>query len=184
MDATNDRLSPAKRKNMAKVLTIVFGLAGVVLTIIGAVIVMKAKASANWPSTEGKIVISEVKEEVQTIKHSPSRTGSDRSRLRTRTATNIMYVPHVVYEYAVDETKYTSNRVKFGQLSSSDYNDAAAVVARYPIGDIVAVQYDPAEPTEAVLEAGAGGSSFFVLIFGIAGLVASAVLFVVTRKMA
>jgi len=139
---------------------------GVLITVVGYClghylgrpILDHAKASNEWPFTPGKVLSS-------SVKHSTSR---DHKTHRNKHS----YSHHVEYEYSVPntkdmgKTKYTGQVVWFGDdYSSSSRSTHEAVVKRYPVGVVVAVFYDPDDPSLAVLEPGAKLSSY--VLYGI-----------------
>ena len=137
----------------------IFGLVfvgvGIGLTIWGNGILQNAKESTKWPTTDGRILSSRVTE-------SRSTTGTRRNRRPKYT-----YGAEVRYEYTVKERKHTSNKVSFGQYSSSNPGHAESIVRRYPQGKAVKVFYNPDNPSTATLEAGASWSSYAILIGGV-----------------
>ena len=61
--------------------------------------------------------------------------------------------PNIVYGYEVDGHAYQSNRIAFGgKTQSTSKRLVGGSLARYKVGDAVTVYYDPANPSEAVLE--------------------------------
>jgi hypothetical protein len=88
-----------------------------------------AKASAEWPHTAGTVT---------TV-----RARGRRARKGVR----------VEYQYDVHGSRYTSRRVEF---MAGLFSEAASNFGRQlSAGDTVVVRYDPAQPREAVLIAGA-----------------------------
>jgi len=134
--------------------TIVVLILGTVFSIAGGVagfgfgkpILDKAKASNEWPSTDGKVIESELER----------HRGNEGET---------MYKALVVYEYSLDGGEFESDRVWFGGgYSTSDRSEMQAVVKEYPVGKNVTVYYSPDDPGEAVLKPGAYFSSY--LLFG------------------
>lgn len=82
------------------------------------------------------------------------------------------YGATIVYEYVVAATTHTSDKVTFGDFSSSDSSHARGILERYPKGSRVTVYYDPADPGTAVLEPGATGTNYILLAGGSALLLA------------
>jgi hypothetical protein len=99
-----------------------------------------AHASLRWPTTPGRVVASSVQMEI---------LGSDADGVAH-------YVPDVHFTYVVEGTTYTGTTVAFRDLRGWK-KQAAALVARYPVGAEVAVHYNPDAPGECVLEAGTVG---------------------------
>ncbi len=132
---------------------IFFGV-GILVGVIGYNILQNAKASLEWPNTEGTVLKSDVVSETST-----SGTGRDR-----RTSTT--YKAAILYEYTVEGEKRSSSQVSFGQYSSSDPSHAQKISVKYPVGKKVKVFYSPEEHGKAVLEPGVTFSSYLVLIIG------------------
>ncbi|HUF38024.1 MAG TPA: DUF3592 domain-containing protein [Anaerolineales bacterium] len=114
----------------------------------GWTIVRNARASADWPTVEGRITASEVE-------HSSDAEGGD------------SYTPHVTYTYQVNGRSYENFTIKFGETSYGSERTALEILARYPVGQAVRVHYDPTNPDRAVLEAGVSGGSYIVLSVGL-----------------
>ena len=90
--------------------------------------IQTAKASTSWPTTTGTITTSE------TVKQ----------MFRSQ--------PRVSYDYTVDGKPYTGRRISFA--AAVPPKETPSVLARYPVGQGVTVQYAPDKPSESVLEAG------------------------------
>ncbi|MEM6505566.1 MAG: DUF3592 domain-containing protein [Planctomycetota bacterium] len=61
---------------------------------------------------------------------------------------------HVVrldFEYIVDGKVYRSNRISFGQMAHSE-SEAEVYLAKYQVGDVVSVTYNPSRPEHGALE--------------------------------
>jgi hypothetical protein len=153
-----------KGRTVLIVLGVVFLGVGIGISTWGSSVLKNAKASSSWPIVEGKVVASDVERE-----RSTSGTGGER-----RTSTT--YKANVFYEYSVDGTKYSSDKVSFGEYSSSNQRHARQIVNRYRKGKIVQVYYNPGKPDVAVLEPGVSWSSYMPLgmgvVFAIAGTAA------------
>ncbi len=98
----------------------IFMVVGVVLIVIGILNLFKARASAGWPSTTGKVTSSQVRVDMSTDSEGSTSTS---------------YVPVIQYEYAVNKTQYTSSRraVGSGQMDYGSRNRASAIVEQYPV---------------------------------------------------
>jgi Protein of unknown function (DUF3592) len=126
------------------------------------------KASASWPTTQGKIVVSKVVRDEETVEEEDSNG-------RTETRTEIMYRPEIRFAYRVGDSDYSAETWKpGGTVSYGTPKRAVAAVARYTAGQNVAVHYDPARPDVAVLEPnnreGAAMPLVFGVVFGLAGV--------------
>ena len=98
----------------------------------------KAAGSAAWPTAEGTVQASSVRENLET----DSEGDSERA-----------FYPNVQYAYSVGGQSYTSDRIAFGgKPRFAKAADAQAVCDRYRQDARVAVRYNPAKPEECVLE--------------------------------
>lgn len=138
----------------------VFILAGIGMIVWGASILKNASVSSDWPSTQGEIVSSYVRED------------SDED--------GTTYHAEVSYAYVANDQRHTNNTVSFGQYGSSNPDHAENIINRYTVGKIVTVYYDPASPETAVLEPGITWSSYLVLGLGIIFAILPAVIFIGT----
>ena len=91
------------------------------------------QASQQWPSTTGRVLKSRV--EV---------SGGDTTSV----------TPYVLYEYEVQGRAYQCAQIQAGDqfLRSANSRQAYTTIDRYPVGAIVRVYYNPANPAEAALE--------------------------------
>jgi hypothetical protein len=102
---------------------------------------LQVRAAREWPSTAGKVVVS--KAEVRKVKV----IDGDREegyRFEERSFAN------VVYEYSVAGKKLRNNRVSIGEDRGNF--QVAETIAKYPVGAVVTVFYNPLHPDQAVLE--------------------------------
>lgn len=129
---------------------------GLIFTVLGYFVAFswgkpildEAKVSLDWPTTQGVVQVSKVER---------SRSGGSR-----------MYNPFVEYAYSVDNKKYTSSIVYFGDnYSSGNSKGSKKIVRRYPEGAQVTVSYNPDMPDEAVLEPGAKMPSCVIFLIGL-----------------
>ncbi len=124
-------------------------LIGIALSISGYCVIVSAIASSSWPKVQGQIIASDIK-----------RRHSDRGR--------VIHTAKVFYKYSVNATKYSSNKISFGE-----YNHAGRIVNLYRKGKTVWVYYNPEKPQIAVLEPGISWDSFFLLGMGVLFIFAS-----------
>jgi hypothetical protein len=121
------------------------------LVFIGAAInqYMKAKkAEKTWLTVPGAVLNSEVK---------ISRHHGSKGR------TTVTYEPTVSYQYKIKNQSYNGNHIGFGTTTYSK-GKAEKIIALYPMGSPVTVHYDPADPSQAVLETKAkAGVTFLAL---------------------
>jgi hypothetical protein len=118
----------------------------------------KAEASKDWLSVPGKIVASQIVE--------VSRRDSD--------GTQSSLQLEAEYEYSVEGIQYINNKHTPGRIPKGiPYRKADGVLARYAVGRIVPVYYNPKNPQESCLEREAPLSNL-TLIIGITLLVIAA----------
>ena len=102
---------------------------------------LQARAAREWPSTAGKVAVSNA--EVRNVKVMDS-DREDGHRFEERNFANI------VYEYSVAGRKLRNNRVSIGEDLGNF--QVAETIAKYPVGAVVTVFYNPLHPDQAVLE--------------------------------
>jgi Protein of unknown function (DUF3592) len=127
---------------------------------------LQARAAGEWPSTPGKIVVSDSQvRQVRVI----DEQREDGYRFDPRNFADI------VYQYSVSGEMLTNNRVSIAE-DRGDFG-IAETIARYPVGADVTVYYNSRHPQEAVLERdlpqgrlwgclGIGSLVVLVLMFG------------------
>lgn len=131
------------------IVTFIFLIIGGALVLWGLNILGDARASASWPIAEGKVVSSQVE-------HSTDSEGGD------------SYQPKVNYTYSVAGVPYSGRQIKFGENSYSSRRQAEEIANRYPVGDSVAVYYEPENPEKTALEPGVTAGSY--IVFGIGAI--------------
>jgi hypothetical protein len=129
------------------VFLLVFVGVGIGLSIWGWSVLQNARVSESWPTTSGEVLSANVR-----IDDDDDGTS---------------YFGDVTYSYAVDDFRYTSDSVSFGQYGSSNRDHAEGIVARYPVGSQVTVYYDPEDVETAVLEPGVTWSSYLLIGMGL-----------------
>ncbi|BAY35567.1 hypothetical protein NIES2107_74790 (plasmid) [Nostoc carneum NIES-2107] len=150
---------------MKKFQTIIGTGIGLVFMVVGGGLIpmgyqelKNAQESLKWLTTDGVIVLSEIKE----IKDEDST----------------IYHANVRYQYSVGEKSYLSEQVSFGQYDSSDPEHAQSIVQRYEQGQKVSVHFNSVYPNESVLEPGVSWGSYMPLgistIFFITGTIFAA----------
>jgi hypothetical protein len=133
----------------------------------------KAQASQQWLSTSGKILESRI---VQT-----TSTDDDGN-------TTTSYHLAAKYEYEVGGRQYINDKCTIGRVPKPiSRKRTQETLARYPVGGVVPVYYNPQNPQEAVLDREAPLSNT-VLIIGIAivlffGCLACSVLCLLSRML-
>lgn len=106
-------------------------------TFLSVPMMEEAKASESWPSVQGIVSHSEIRQSTQDE--------------------TIMYAAVIRYDFEVDDIPYAGNRVSLSSENSktSSVRDVKKVLQKYPLGKPVKVYYDPDFPANAVLETGA-----------------------------
>jgi hypothetical protein len=137
---------------------IFFIVIGGALLAFGVVFLRDANASANWPTTPGR---------VENVRVTWDNVGS------TQAAPERAYSFIVTYSYAVAGEPYAGNRYSLGEGSTATgrrfpSEEAArnAAAAAYRSGQDVTVYYDPADPAQAVLQPGVNWGTYVPLILG------------------
>jgi hypothetical protein len=163
------------RGKMVKVIigSILFAV-GVGVTIWGFSKLQSAKESLSWPRAEGRVLESNIERVRKTSSRSRRKRRRGKNRIGTNRQSRITYKANVFYEYSVKSNKYSSDKISFGDYSSSNQSHAQNIVNRYPRGKDVKVYYNPEDPQLAVLEPGVswatytplGAGVFFILIGG------------------
>ena len=102
---------------------------------------LQVRAAREWPSAAGKVVVS--KAEVRKVKV----IDGDREEGHRFEERNFA---DIVYEYSVAGRKLRNNRVSIGEDLGNF--QVAETIAKYPVGAVVTVYYNPRHPDQAVLE--------------------------------
>ncbi len=102
---------------------------------------LQVRQASDWPSVMGKVVVS--KSEVRKVKTFDDNAASGRGEEERNFA-------KIVYEYAVDGEKLRCDRVSIGEDLGNF--EVAETIAKYPVGAVVTVYFDPRHPDRAVLE--------------------------------
>ncbi|MHC4588421.1 MAG: DUF3592 domain-containing protein, partial [Planctomycetota bacterium] len=107
--------------------------------------VRQARAE-SFPTVEGRITRSEI------TTHRDSEGGTT-------------FGADIAFTYRVDGTAYTSDRYRYGEMSSSDSSVASGVVRAHPVGANVRVFYNPRDPADAILMPGIAGQDVMLGLF-------------------
>jgi hypothetical protein len=111
------------------------------LLVVAAYKTLQVRAAREWPSAAGKVVVS--KAEVRKVKV----IDGDREEGHRFEERNFA---DIVYEYSVAGRKLRCNRVSIGEDLGNF--QVAETIAKYPVGAVVTVYYNPRHPDQAVLE--------------------------------
>lgn len=107
------------------------------VVMVGAMIInamLKVRRARGWAQAQGRITLS--------------RMGVRRPPAGNEIGTAVN-VPDVAYSFKVGGQDYRGTRVSLGDISGKYAEEA---LARYPVGKMVTVFYDPADPGDCVLE--------------------------------
>lgn len=136
---------------MGTIFGLIFGVAGLFLLILGFNQFRTSKASRDWPSIEGQVSIATVE----------MKTESGDSGISKK------YSPRVVYNYSISGQQYTSDQVVIGARAWYTSQIKAGTKLTYQSGQQVTVYYNPDNPAQAVLKAGATRGAWGTLAIGI-----------------
>ena len=143
----------------ARIFPLIFVVAGLIIAFVGVRGLVKAKASVDWPSSQGKIVSSSLESHRSTGNNSRSSTT---------------YHADILYEFSVEGTTFNGTRVAYGDYGTSNPSRARRIVNRYPKEKSVTVYYMPENPEECLLEPGLKAQSWVLpglgLVFFIIGI--------------
>jgi hypothetical protein len=117
---------------MSRLWAFVFVGAGAAVLGYGIRLIRDARACANWPQVDGRILRAEI-----------SVVGRERNR--------ITYAPNVTYTYSVAGKPYESSRLTLVPRNSISRQAVEGTLARFPVGQNVRVFHDPADPANSVL---------------------------------
>lgn len=140
---------------------------GVVVLWFGIDNLMMANLAKSWPTTEG------------TIKSSKCVYYYD---LDTILNLNSSYFTHVDYSYSVAGKSYKGDRIAFGYNGSWWRRPNQKIADKLSSARTVLVRYDPDKPSTAVLSYGLNGSTAVKLFAGSWIMLATAVIFLHTRR--
>lgn len=171
-------VSVGRTRRIANTKWVVIGISAVMILVggvLGAVAYdnyRDGEATKAWPSTSGEILSAQVDQDVRTERQ-------DNGTIRERRT----YRPLVTYSYTIQGVEYTGNRIRADD-SGGDRDKAFDTINSYPVGSIVDVFYDPADPGSAVLRQGAdtvavwlfGGIGGLFVVLGLVGVVGTTVL--------
>lgn len=120
---------------------VVWGLVLAVFGLIAGWQWRRWRQFRHWSTTEGKIIAAGSTLEA----NAPSDSNYDSSD------TELLRVPHVTFEYHVKGKTFRGSRIST-VVFDPRYIPAKATMARYPVGAVVPVYYDPEDPSSAALE--------------------------------
>lgn len=145
---SSTQMSPKIRFFFSRVFPIPFLLIGAVTCYFGWQNLERAKQSSNWPTAAGIIQHS-------SVEYHRSDDGGG------------TYHAELYYDFDVQGTTYSGDRVAFGDYGSSDASHARRIVNKYPKGKEVTVYYLPKNPEVTVLEPGQKTQVWFLPAIGL-----------------
>ena len=121
---------------MTHIVSIVFVVVGGAAVWSGFELRDRAQRMIRWPSVPGSV------------------TGTDIVADGTFEDGSAAYYPRISYKYVVAGKEYSSQRRSLINVGAGRFLRAGLrkTVERYPVGSEVTVFYDPADPSEAILE--------------------------------
>ena len=147
---------------------LIFILVGSIVTFFGGRGLVRAYGSVDWPTAQGKVVISSI--DVQQSKTSGS----------TKSTTS--YHAEIQYEFTVDGISIDGDRVAYGDYGTGNSNHASSIVKRYPVGKEVTVHYMPGNPEQAQLEPGMRAQALILPGVGLVLFIAGCLVAVLFHK--
>lgn len=143
-------VSEKKRKPLHPVFGVFLLLFGGVFLAVGVDQRLAGSDSVNWPVVSAEITAGKVEHE----------TGS----MGTAASAQDFYYARISYRYEHGGTNYEHTGFDIGgSRSFGSEGEAAALVAKYPVGSSVPVHVNPARPDAAVIEIGVPNSSQLLL---------------------
>lgn len=140
--------------NLYSVILSLATLGGIGITIWGWLILARSRKTKQWPTTEGRIEVSETSSTVNDL------------------------LPHIVFSYRVNGKQYRCN-FKFpeGTHPLPEFNQT--YLKKYPVGNNIPVFFNPEQPDIATLEPETQGD-WMILTLGIMMTVGGVVTLLVT----
>ena len=108
---------------------------------------LHANATLSWPSTQGTVVTSEIKE-----------TGS---------SGQFTYKPVIIYAYQVHGKSLQSSKLQLGDefLTDGSHSQAEKLISEFPVGQSVVVFYNSEDPRDSVLVEGIATKFLWLGVF-------------------
>lgn len=135
------------------ILMLVVG-AGLWLVWLGGAQVVRAFESADWTTTEGVVILSEV-------------TEADLNERQSTVDEAIRYYVEFEYDYEVDGVSYQGDCIAIGESGVRSRAEGERRIEPYPVGSQVTVYFDPKNPGDACLVSGATQSAWILLLAGL-----------------
>ena len=104
-----------------------------------------ALKSTTWPTTQGIVTRSTVREFASDVRENGRVVPNRKSRT---------YSPDIEYRYTVGGLELTGTRISIEDASIGTRASSQTLVDEYPVGRAVTVSYEPVQPSNSVLEPG------------------------------
>lgn len=143
---------------------------GIAFLVMGTFFVLEGKRSESWPSVQGVIVKSMVKQKTKEM----DRPMSTNTR---REISGTSYYPAIEYTYSVAGTQYEGTRIGLMSRGYALRRSANVAVAKYPVGKSVTVFYDASIPSQSVLEPGGTPLLYVLPVLGALFVIAAPIFF-------
>lgn len=155
--------------SVLSVIAVVLGVAGLGVLVWGFLRMRQTARTKDWPTTQGTVRSSTV----TSREAPPMRQESSYDDDAPKPKPQVLYRPQVEYTYTVDGHTYTGTALGRDVVEVSSKEHAAEHAARYRPRAPVTVFYDPADPSQALLEPGLQASSWAIPGAGAACLIVS-----------
>jgi hypothetical protein len=156
-------MTPAIKFLFSRLFPWPFIIVGALVSWFGVRSLLRAEDSVKWPTVQGVVQSSSMEY------HSGGKGGGT-------------YHAHVLYNYNLNGTAFSGDRIAYGDYGSSNPSHAQEIVNRYPAGAKVTVYYMRTNPEECLLEPGIKAQAWFLPGFGIVFLVAGVAMAVFLPK--
>jgi len=117
---------------------LIFVFLGCLILFFSGYALLKTFESKSWPTTTGKIIVSEIKATL--------RGG------RSYSVNPYTYKPNIEYSYSVFAQYHISNNIFWGWDLIDGLEYSQTTTKNYPINELVKVYYNPQHPEEATLK--------------------------------
>lgn len=118
-------------------LAVLTGGMGTFALLMFIAIYSRARQAQTWPKAAGRVIVSKV-----VTCTDDSGDGSTRR----------LYRPLIEFAYTVDGKDYRSRQYQLDADASGGETWAKSITAKYPVGGVVEVRYNPVSPRDAALK--------------------------------
>jgi hypothetical protein len=122
------------------------------LAVEAGIAIARGLRSKSWPSTEGEILMAEVRAKVT------GRGGK-------------AWVPSVTYRFYVQGKEIVGHTIRIGVGERTFSSSAHRMIENYVVGGTHAVFYDPADPRVNVLEPGVSAMKVLCFVLTVGALI-------------